>query len=153
MWATNYEWLWILSSISNPYSTFYDSTYLFDYCYYPLMTIVWYQPLMAVLALGRMVSFISIGHFLYNEFPSDYSSKPLFSLCYSQHHSLCEHHHNETGFVNDLWLFYQQPTSEWSSLSLTCQRNTTCNLYCFQNNTQVSFSNAFPLFLRYYHPT
>ena len=39
------------------------------------------------------------------------------------------------------------------SLSLTCQRNTTCNLYCFQNNTQVSFSNAFPLFLRYNHPT
>ena len=39
------------------------------------------------------------------------------------------------------------------SLSLTCQRNTTCNLYCFQNNTQVSFSNVFPLFLRYNHPT
>ena len=39
------------------------------------------------------------------------------------------------------------------SLSLTCKRNTTCNLYCFQNNTQVSFSNAFPLFLRYNHPT
>ena len=33
------------------------------------------------------------------------------------------------------------------SLSLTCQRNTTCNLYCFQNNTQVSFSSACPLFL------
>ena len=39
------------------------------------------------------------------------------------------------------------------SLSLTCKRNTTCNLYCFQNNTQVSFSNAFPLFLGYNHPT
>ena len=38
------------------------------------------------------------------------------------------------------------------SLSLTCQRNTTCNLCCFQNNTQVSFSSAFPLFLRYNHP-
>ena len=93
---------------------------------------LWYQPLMEVLALGRMVSFISICHSSYNELPSDNLSKPLFSLCYSQHHSLCEHHHNETGFVNDLWLTYQQPTSEWSSLSLTCQRNTTCNLYCFQ---------------------
>ena len=113
MWATNYEWFGILSSISDPYCPFYDSTYLFDYCYYPLMTIVWYQPLMAVLALGRMVSFISIGHSSYNEFPSDYLSKPSFSLCYIQHHSLCEHH-NETGFVNDLWLTYQQPTSEWS---------------------------------------
>ena len=96
------------------------------------MTIVCYQPLMAVLALGRMVSFINIGHSSYNEFPSDYLSKPSFSLCYIQHHSLCEYHHNETGFVNDLWLTYQQPTSELSSLSLTCQRNTTCNLYCFQ---------------------
>ena len=71
-----------------------------------------YQPLMAVLALGRMVSFINIGHSSYNEFPSDILSKPSFSLCYIQHHSLCEHHHNETGFVNDLWLTYQQPTSE-----------------------------------------
>ena len=96
------------------------------------MTIVCYQPLMAVLALGRMVPFISICHSSYNEFPSDYLSKLLFSLGYIQHHSLCEHHHNETGFVNYLWLFYQQPTSEWSSLSLTCQRNTICNLYCFQ---------------------
>jgi len=82
--------------------------------------------------LGKMVSFISIGHSSYNELPSDYLSKPSFSLGYIQHHSLCEHHHNETGFVNDLWLTYQQPTGEWSSLSLTCQRNTTCNLYCFQ---------------------
>ena len=73
---------------------------------------VWYQPLMAVLALGRMVSFIRIGHSSYNELHSDYLSKPLFSLCYIQHHSLCEHHQNETGFVNDLWLFYQQPTRE-----------------------------------------
>ena len=39
MWAISYEWLWILSSISDSYSTLYDSTYLFDYCYYPLMTI------------------------------------------------------------------------------------------------------------------
>ena len=93
---------------------------------------VWYQPLMAVFALGRMVSFISIGPSSYNEFHSDYLSKPLFSLGYIQHHSLYEHHQNETGFVNDLWLFYQQPTSEWSSLSLTCQRNTTCNLCYFQ---------------------
>ena len=108
---------------------------------------------MAVLAFGRMVSFISICHSSYNVFHSDNLSKPSFSLCYIQHHSLCEHHHNETGFVNDLWLTYQQPTGEWSSLSLTCKRNTTCNLYCFQNNTQVSFSNAFPLFLRYNHPT
>ena len=75
---------------------------------------VWYQPLMAVLALGRMVSFINIGHSSYNEFPSDYLSKPSFSLCYIQHHSLCEHHHSEAGFVNTLWLFYQQPTREWS---------------------------------------
>ena len=73
---------------------------------------LWYQPLMAVLALGRMVSFINIGHSSSNEFPSDYLSKSSFSLGYIQHHSLCEHHHNETGFVNDLWLFYQQPTSE-----------------------------------------
>ena len=72
---------------------------------------LWYQPLMAVLALGRMVSFINIGHSSYNEFHSDNLSKPSFSFCYIQHHSLCEHH-NETGFVNDLWLFYQQPTSE-----------------------------------------
>ena len=64
--------------------------------------------------LGRMVSFINIGHSSSNELPSDYSSKSSFSLCYIQHHSLCEHHHNETGFVNDLWLFYQQPTREWS---------------------------------------
>ena len=49
---------------------------------------VWYQPLMAVLALGRMVSFINIGHSSYNVFPSDYLSKPSFSLCYIQHHSL-----------------------------------------------------------------
>ena len=99
---------------------------------------VWYQPLMAVLALGRMVSFISIGHSSYNVFHSDNLSKPSFSLCYIQHHSLCEHH-NETGFVNDLWLFYQQPTSEWSSLSLTCQRNTACNLYCFQTTLKYHF--------------
>ena len=98
----------------------------------PVHDHLWYQPLMAVLALGRMVPFISIGHSSYNELHSDYSSKPLFSLCYIQHHSLCEHHHNETGFVNDLWLTYQQPTGEWSSLSLTCQRSTTCNLCCFQ---------------------
>ena len=110
-----------------------------DCCYYPLMTIVWYQPLMAVLALGRMVSFINIGHSSYNEFPSDYLSKSSFSLGYIQHHSLCEHHHNETGFVNDLWLTYQQPTGEWSSLSLTCQRNTTCNLYCFQMTLKYHF--------------
>ena len=71
-----------------------------------------YQPLMAVLALGRMVPFISICHSSYNVFPSDNLSKPSFSLCYIQHHSLCEHHHNETGFVNTLWLTYQQPTSE-----------------------------------------
>ena len=102
MWATNYEYLSILSSIFDPYFIFYDSIYLFDCCYYPLMTIVCYKPLMAVLALGRMVSFISIGHSSYNEFPSDYLSKPSFSLCYIQHHSLYEHHHNETGFVNTL---------------------------------------------------
>ena len=151
MWATNYKWLWILSSIPDPYSTFYDSTYLFDCCYYPLMTIVCYQPFMAVLALGRMVSFINIGHSSYNEFHSDYSSKPSFSLGY-------------TPFA--LWTSPQwNRICEWSvivlsttnkriiSLSLTCKRNTTCNLYCFQNNTQVSFSNAFPLFLRYNHPT
>ena len=89
-----------------------------------------YQPLMAVLALGRMVSFISIGHSSYNVFHSDNLSKPSFSLGYIQHHSLCEHH-NETGFVNDLWLFYQQPTGEWS-LSLPVKRSTACNLYCFQ---------------------
>ena len=96
------------------------------------MTIVWYQPLMAVLALGRMVSFISIGHSSYNEFHSDNLSKPSFSLRHIQHHSLCEHHHNETGFVNDLWLFFQQPTSEWSLCYSPVKRNTTCNLYCFQ---------------------
>ena len=39
MWTTNYEWFGILSSISDPYCPFYDSTYLFDCCYYPLMTI------------------------------------------------------------------------------------------------------------------
>ena len=74
---------------------------------------LWYQPLMAVLALGKMVSFISIGHSSYNEFHSDYLSKLSFSLCYIQHHSLCEHHHSEAGFVNTLWLTYQQPTREW----------------------------------------
>ena len=103
------------------------------------MTIVCYQPLMAVSVLGRMVSFISICHSSYNEFHSDYLSKPSFSLCYIQHHSLCEHHHNETGFVNTLWLTYQQPTREWSSLSFTCQRNTTCNLYCFQTTLKYHF--------------
>ena len=151
MWTTNYEWFGILSSISDPYCPFYDSTYLFDCCYYPLMTI-------CVISLSwQCTRENGILHqyrsFLIYELHSDYLSKPSFSLCYIQHHSLYEHHHNETGFVNTLWLTYKKPTSELSSLSLTCQRNTTCNLYCFQNNTQVSFSNAFPLFLRYNHPT
>ena len=105
----------------------------------PVHDHLWYQPLMAVLALGRMVPFISIGHSSYNELPSDNSSKPLFSLGYIQHHSLYEHHYNETGFVNDLWLTYQQPTGEWSSLSLTCQRSTTCNLCCFQMPLKYHF--------------
>ena len=64
-----------------------------------------------------------------------------------------------------LWTSQWNRICEWSvivlsttnkrmiSLSLTCQRNTTCNLYCFQNNTQVSYSNIFPLFLGYNHPT
>ena len=63
--------------------------------------------------LGRMVSFINIGHSSYNELHSDNLSKPSFSLRHIQHHSLCEHHHSEAGFVNDLWLFFQQPTREW----------------------------------------
>ena len=106
-----------------------------------------YQSLMAVLALGRMVSFINIGHSSYNEFPSDYLSKPSFSLYYIQHHSLCEHHHNETGFVNTLWLTYKKPTSELSSLSLTCQRNTTCNLYCFQMTLKLHLTTYSLCFL------
>ena len=125
MWTTDYEWFGILSSISNPYSTFYDSTYLFDYCCHPFMTICDINLSWRCLYSGEWYP-------SYNELHSDNLSKPSFSLGYIQHHSLCEHHHNETGFVYDLWLFYQQPTSEWSSLSLTCQRNTTCNLYCFQ---------------------
>ena len=96
---------------------------------------------MAVLALGRMVSFISIGHSSSNELPSDYLSKLLFSLGYIQHHSLCEHHHNETGFVNDLWLTYQQPTSEWSSLSLPVKE------------ILLVISTAFKTTLKYHFPT
>ena len=130
MWATNYEWFGILSSISDSYSIFYDSTYLFDYHYYPLMTIVCYQPLMAVSVLGRMVSFISICHSSYNEFPSDYLSKPLFSLGYTpfalwtspQWNRICEYSVTVLSTTNKRII----------SLSLTCQRNTTCNLYCFQ---------------------
>ena len=111
------------------------------------MTIVWYQPLMAVLALGRMVSFINIGHSSYIEFHSDYSSKPLFSLCYIQHHSLYEHHHSEAGFVNDLWLFFQQPTSEWSLCYSPVKRNTTCNLYCFQTTLKLHLTTYSLCFL------
>ena len=76
---------------------------------------VWYQPLMAVYSGEWYPSSISaIPSSSYNEFHSYILSKPSFSLCYIQHHSLYEHHHSETGFVNTLWLFYQQPTSEWS---------------------------------------
>lgn len=137
MWATNYEWFGILSSISDPYCPFYDSTYLIDYCYYPLMTIVCYQPLMAVSVLGRMVSFINIGHSSYNEFPSDYSSKPLFSLCYTpfalwaspQWNRICEYSVTNLSTTNKRMI----------SLSLTCQRNTTYNLYCFQTTLKYHF--------------
>ena len=94
---------------------------------------------MAVLALARMVSFISIGHSSYNELPSDYLSKPSFSLCYIQHHSLCEHHHNETGFVNTLWLFFQQPTSEWSSLSLPVKEILLVIYAAFKCHSSIIF--------------
>ena len=94
---------------------------------------------MAVLALGRMVSFINIGHSSYIVFPSDILSKPSFSLCYIQHHSLCEHHHNETGFVNDLWLTYQQPTSEWSSLSLPVKEILLVTSTAFKRHSSIIF--------------
>ena len=125
MWATNYKWLWILSSISNPYSTFYDSTYLFDYHYYPLMTIVWYQPLMAVLALGRMVSFIqcvSFGLLIKTVILLMLHSTPFALWASPQWSRIC------------VWSVIVLSTTNKRiiSLSLTCQRNTTCNLYCFQ---------------------
>ena len=120
-----FHWIWTGINVDNQLWVIRDPLFYLR----PVLSLLWlhlslwllllpahdhlcYQPLMAVLVLGRMVSFISIGHSSYNEFPSDNLSKPLFSLCYIQHHSLCEHHHNETGFVNDLWLTYQQPTSE-----------------------------------------
>ena len=120
-----FHWIWTGINVGNQLWVIRDPLFYLR----PVLSLLWlhlslwlsllpahdhlcYQPLMAVLALGRMVSFISICHSSYNEFPSDYSSKPSFSLGYIQHHSLCEHHHNETGFVNDLWLTYQQPTSE-----------------------------------------
>ena len=120
-----FHWIWTGINVDNQLWVIRDPLFYLR----PVLSLLWlhlylwlsllpahdhlcYQPLMAVLALGRMVSFINIGHSSYSEFPSDYLSKPSFSLCYIQHHSLCEHHHNETGFVNDLWLFYQQPTSE-----------------------------------------
>ena len=120
-----FHWIWTGINVDNQLWVIRDPLFYLR----PVLSLLWlhlslwlsllpahdhlcYQPLMAVFALARMVSFISIGHSSYNEFHSDILSKPSFSLCYIQHHSLCEHHHNKTGFVNDLWLTYQQPTSE-----------------------------------------
>ena len=120
-----FHWIWTGINVDNQLWVAVDPLFYLR----PVLSLLWlhlslwllllpahdhlcYQPLMAVLALGRMVSFINIGHSSYSEFHSDYLSKPSFSLCYIQHHSLYEHHHSETGFVNTLWLFYQQPTRE-----------------------------------------
>ena len=121
-----FHWIWTGINVGNQLWVTVDPLFYLRLLFYllwlhlslwllllPAHDHLWYQPLMAVLAFGRMVSFISICHSSYNVFHSDNLSKPLFSLCYIQHHSLCEHH-NETGFVNDLWLFFQQPTREWS---------------------------------------
>ena len=137
MWATNYKWLWILSSIPDPYCPFYDSTYLFDYCYYPLMTIC--DISLSWQCTRENGTLHQYRPFLIYELHSDYSSKPSFSLCYIQHHSLCEHHHNETGFVNDLWLTYQQPTSEWSSLSLPVKEILLVTSTAFKRHSSIIF--------------
>ena len=120
-----FHWIWTGINVGNQLWVTVDPLFYLRLVFYliwlhlslwllllPAHDHLWYQPLMAVLALGRMVSFISIGHSSYNELHSDYSSKPSFSLRHIQHHSLCEHHHSEAGFVNTLWLTYQQPTSE-----------------------------------------
>ena len=151
MWTTNYEWFGILSSISDPYCPFYDSTYLFDYCYYPLMTIVCYQPVMAVHSgecYPLSVSVIphiwaSFGQLIKIVILLMLHSTPFALWASPQWNRICEYSVINLSTTNKRII----------SLSLTCQRNTTCNLYCFQNNTQVSFSNVFPLFLRYNHPT
>ena len=98
-----------------------------------------YQPLMAVLALGRMVSFIRIGHsFILIQWVS--FGLLLITVILLMLHS--------TPFA--LWTSPQwNRICEWSvivlsttnkriiSLSLTCQRNTTCNLCCFQTTLKL----------------
>ena len=130
MWTTDYEWFGILSSISNPYSTFYDSTYLFDYCYYPLMTICvislsWqctrengilhqYRPF--------LIQWVSFGLLIKTVILLMLHSTPFALWTSPQWSRICE------------WsvIVLSTTNKRMISLSLTCQRNTTCNLYCFQ---------------------
>ena len=121
-----FHWIWTGIHVDNQLWVTVDPLFYLRPVFYLLWfhTVVWLSLLPAddhcVISashdsvLGRMVSFINIGHSSYNELPSDNLSKSSFSLCYIQHHSLYEHHHSEAGFVNTLWLFYQQPTREWS---------------------------------------
>ena len=152
MRTTNYEWFGILSSISDPYSTFYDFTYLFDYCCHPFMTICdinlswrclysgeWYP--LSVSVIPHI--WASFGLLIKTVILLMLHSTPFALWTSPQWNRICEYSVTVLSTTNKRMI----------SLSLTCQRNTACNLYCFQNNTQVSFSNAFPLFLRYNHPT
>ena len=151
MWTTNYEWFGILSSISDPYCPFYDSTYLFDCCYYPLMTIcvisLSWQCTRENGTLYQYLSFLiqwaSFGLLIKTVILLRLHSTPFALWTSPQWNRICE------------WSVIDLSTTNKRiiSLSLTCQRNTTCNLYCFQNNTQISYSNIFPLFLGYNHPT
>ena len=130
MWTTDYEWFGILSSISNPYSTFYDSTYLFDYHYYPLMTI-------CVISLSWqctrengilhqyrsfLIQWVSFGQLIKTVILLMLHSTPFALWTSPQWNRIC------------VWSVINLSTTNKRiiSLSLTCQRNTTCNLYCFQ---------------------
>ena len=102
MWTTNYEWFGILSSISDPYCPFYDSTYLFDYCYYPLMTICNISMLWQCLHSGEWypLSVSAIPHtmcFLRTTYQNRHSPYVTFNTIRSV---------NITTMKQDLWMIF-----------------------------------------------
>ena len=90
-----------------------------------------------------LIQWVSFGLFIITVILLRLHSTPFALWTSPQWNRICEWSVINLSTTNKRMIFFV----------ITCQRNTTCNLYCFQNNTQVSFSNAFPLFLRYNHPT